>query len=103
VERAGDLAVHVLADGPGGWTRQRLAEAIAAGDSQRIALARPLPVYILYWTAFAAPDGLVQFRDDVYGRDRLLAATLAAEAGAPGPALPGGIGGCPSPGEEAPR
>jgi murein L,D-transpeptidase YcbB/YkuD len=103
VERAGDLAVHVLADGPGGWTRQRLAEAIAAGDSQRIALARPLPVYILYWTAFAAPDGLVQFRDDVYGRDRLLAATLAAEAGAPGPAPPGGIGGCPSPGEEAPR
>jgi murein L,D-transpeptidase YcbB/YkuD len=102
VERAGDLAVHVLADATGRWTGPRLAEAVAAGDSQRIALARPLPVYILYWTAFAAPDGLVQFRDDVYGRDRRLAAMLGAEAGAPGPAPSGGIGGCPAPGEEAP-
>jgi murein L,D-transpeptidase YcbB/YkuD len=100
VERAADLAVHVLADGTGRWTKPRLAEAIAAGDSPRIALARPLPVYILYWTALAARDGLVQFRDDVYGRDRRLAAMLAAEAGAPGPAPSGGIGGCPSPGKE---
>jgi len=103
VERAAELAVHVLADGTGRWTGPRLAEAIAAGDSTRIALARPLPVYILYWTAFAAPDGLVQFRDDVYGRDRGLVVMLAAAAGAPGPAPSGSIGGCPSPGEEAPR
>jgi murein L,D-transpeptidase YcbB/YkuD len=103
VERASDLAVYVLADGTGLWTRQRVAEAIAAGDSQRIEVARSLPVYILYWTAFAASDGLVQFRDDVYGQDRRLAAMLAAEARAPGPAPPGSIGGCPSPGEEASR
>ena len=51
-------------------------------------------------TAFAAPDGVVQFRDDVYGRDRRLAAMLVAEPGAPGPAPSGGIGGCPSPGKE---
>ncbi|HEY7653492.1 MAG TPA: L,D-transpeptidase family protein [Methylomirabilota bacterium] len=102
VERAADLAVHVLADGTDRWTRLRLAEAIAAGDSPRIVLARPLPVYILYWTAFGAPDGPVQFRDDVYGRDRRLAAMLAAAAGAPAPAPPASIGGCPSPGKEAP-
>ena len=99
VERARDLALYVLADR---WTSQGLAEAIAAGDSQRIEVARPLPVYILYWTAFAAPDGLVQFRDDVYGRDRSLAAMLDGEARVPEPAPPGAIGGCPSPGE-APR
>ncbi len=103
VERASDLAVYVLADGSGRWSSERLAEAIAAGDSQRIALARPLPVYILYWTAFAAPDGLVQFRDDVYGRDRRLAAMLDAGARAPGPAPSGGVGGCRSPGKEAQR
>jgi murein L,D-transpeptidase YcbB/YkuD len=100
VERADDLAVHVLADTTGGWTGPRLAEAIAVGDSQRIALAQPLPVYILYWTAFAAPNGLGQFRDDVYGRDRRLAAMLGAGADAPGPAPSGGIGGCPSAGKE---
>jgi murein L,D-transpeptidase YcbB/YkuD len=100
VERADDLAVHVLADGTGRWTRQRLAEAIAAGDSPRIALARPLPAYILYWTVFVGPDGLVHFRDDVYGRDRRLAALVAGVAGAPGSAPPGTVGGCPSPGKE---
>ncbi len=77
VERADDLAVHVLEDEGRGWTRQRLADALDAGETQRISLSRPLPVYILYWTAFVEPDGSVQFREDVYGRDRRLAAALA--------------------------
>jgi murein L,D-transpeptidase YcbB/YkuD len=77
VERADDLAVHVLEDEAQGWTRQRLADALDAGETQRIPLTRPLPVYILYWTAFVEPDGSVQFRADVYGRDRRLAGALA--------------------------
>ena len=76
VERADDLALHALTDGTGRWTKRRLEEAIASVGSSRIALAQPLPVYILYWTAFADPDGAVQFRDDVYGRDRRTAAML---------------------------
>ncbi len=77
VERADDLAVHVLEDEAQGWTRRRLDDALDAGETQRISLTRPLPVYILYWTAFVEPDGSVQFRADVYGRDRRLAAALA--------------------------
>jgi murein L,D-transpeptidase YcbB/YkuD len=77
VERAADLAVHVLEDEGQGWTRQRLADALDAGETQRIPLTRPLPVYILYWTAFVEADGSVQFREDVYGRDRRLAGALA--------------------------
>ena len=100
VERADDLAVHVLGDGTGRWTRQSLEEAIAAGGSPRIPVARPQPVYILYWTAFVGPDGTVHFRDDVYGRDRRLAAALAAGPGAPAPDPARGIGGCPPPRRE---
>jgi murein L,D-transpeptidase YcbB/YkuD len=96
VERADELAAHVLADGTGRWSPQRLEEAIAGGGSPRIPVARPLPVYILYWTAFVGPDGLAQFRDDVYGRDRRLAAALAGERSAPGPDLAHAIGGCPA-------
>lgn len=77
MERAADLAVHVLEDEGQGWTRQRLADALDAGETQRIPLTRPLPVYILYWTAFVEADGSVQFREDVYGRDRRLAGALA--------------------------
>jgi murein L,D-transpeptidase YcbB/YkuD len=102
VERAHDLAVHVLADGTDRWTRPSLERAIAGGGSPRIPLARPLPVYILYWTAFVAPDGVVHFRDDVYERDRRLAAALTA-ARAAAPARGPQIGGCPSPREEAVR
>jgi murein L,D-transpeptidase YcbB/YkuD len=101
VERADELAAHVLADGTGRWSPERLEEVIAGGGSPRIPVARPLPVYILYWTAFVGPDGLVQFRDDVYGRDHRLAAALAAERRTPGPDLARAIGGCPSSREEA--
>jgi L,D-transpeptidase YcbB len=79
VERADDLALHVLEDDTRGWTRPRLEDALEAGDTQRIPVPRPLPVYILYWTAFVEPDGLVHFRADVYGRDRRLAAALDEE------------------------
>jgi len=101
VERADELAAHVLADETGRWTPERLEEAIAGGGSPRIPVARPLPVYILYWTAFVGPGGLAQFRDDVYGRDHRLAAALAVERSAPGPDLARAIGGCPSSREEA--
>ena len=101
VERADDLAAHVLSDETGRWTPRRLAEAIAGGGSSRIPVARPLPVYILYWTAFGGPAGLVEFRDDVYGRDRYLDAALAVERHAPARDLARAIGGCPSPREEA--
>lgn len=96
VERAQELAALVLADGTGRWTPERLAEAIAGGGSPRIPVARPLPVYILYWTAFVGANGLAQFRDDVYGRDGRLAAALAAERTAPGQDLARAIGGCPT-------
>ena len=101
VERADDLAAHVLSDGTGRWTPRRLAEAIADGGSSRIPVARPMPVYILYWTVFVGPDGLAQFRDDVYGRDRYLDAELGLERHAPARDLARAIGGCPSSREEA--
>jgi L,D-transpeptidase YcbB len=37
-----------------------------------IRLDRPLPVYLLYFTAWVEEDGTVRFHHDVYGRDRQL-------------------------------
>ncbi|CAN5739876.1 L,D-transpeptidase family protein [soil metagenome] len=38
-----------------------------------IKLDRPLPVYLLYFTAWVEEDGTVRFHHDVYGRDEQLA------------------------------
>ncbi len=79
VERPLDLAQWVFQDDPE-WSRERLAAEIASGRRETIALPRPLPVYLLYWTAWVDDDGVTHFRDDVYGQDRALAEALAAAA-----------------------
>ena len=80
--RAGALAL----EGTPGWGPERIARAIDAGDTMRVPVARPLPVYLMYWTVFVDAEGLVHFRDDVYGRDARLAAALARRVRAAAPA-----------------
>jgi len=44
-------------------------QAIATGSTTRSDLPQPVPVFVIYQTAFADADGRLQFRPDVYGRD----------------------------------
>jgi L,D-transpeptidase YcbB len=44
----------------------------ASGKEQWIKLDRPLPVYLLYFTAWVQEDGSVRFHHDVYGRSAAL-------------------------------
>jgi murein L,D-transpeptidase YcbB/YkuD len=68
VQKAFELAELVLND-PVRWNATTIAEVVAAGATRTVTLAKPVPVLILYWTAQPTPDGLVIFRNDVYGRD----------------------------------
>ncbi len=76
VERAVDLAERLLAADPA-WPRARIEAAIATGDTESVRLPEPVPVYLLYWTAWIDRDGVLQFRHDVYGRDAALFEALA--------------------------
>ena len=67
------LAEWILADHPR-WTPQALREALAGQDTRTVHLPEPVPVYLLYWTAWVDADGTVQFRRDIYDRDAPLAA-----------------------------
>ncbi|WP_422125448.1 L,D-transpeptidase family protein [Sphingobium arseniciresistens] len=48
-------------------------EAIDGGKTQRVSLPQQVAVYLLYWTAFSGTNGVMNFRDDPYGWDTLLA------------------------------
>ncbi len=64
-----------------GWDRKRIDAVVAGGKNTIVKLTNKIPVYIVYLTAFANKDGTVQFREDVYGRDKILADALAEAMG----------------------
>lgn len=65
------LAAWIARDEPSGVDRQRIEDILAGGTAVDIQLTRPVPVYFTYVTAWAEPDGRVEFRPDIYGRDGL--------------------------------
>jgi murein L,D-transpeptidase YcbB/YkuD len=71
------LALMLLQDDPA-WSQDGIDAVIAAGQTRRVALTRPTAVLIFYWTAFAGPDGAMNFRSDVYGWDKELLQRIAA-------------------------
>ncbi|WP_257458183.1 L,D-transpeptidase family protein [Archangium lipolyticum] len=61
-----------------GWTEASLAaEMEKAGTPRRVQLPAPVPVYLLYWTAFVDAEGRVAFRRDLYARDPEVRRALA--------------------------
>jgi murein L,D-transpeptidase YcbB/YkuD len=79
VEQPATLALRLLPD----WHEADLQAAIASGETRLIPLPRPLPVYLLYWTAFVDDSGQLNFRDDLYGRDGAIAVALGLSVPAP--------------------
>ena len=63
--------VHWLLAETVGWPRVEIDRVIKSGDRKDAKLAKPVPLYWVYVTAWATADGVVQFRDDIYGRDGL--------------------------------
>ena len=62
------------------WRPERIAQAMAARQREAVRLDSPVPVHLLYFTAWVDSDGVTHFRDDVYGRDRGARAWLGCSA-----------------------
>jgi L,D-transpeptidase YcbB len=73
LSRPMDLAYSLL--GTTGWDESRVDDTIAGGETTRVSLPAKIPVHLIYATAFRGENG-VEFRPDVYGRDRKLFAAL---------------------------
>lgn len=70
VQNVRELVDWLLRDTPG-WSHEEIDAVIKSGDRVDARLKKPVPVYWVYITAWATPDGVVQFRDDIYNRDGL--------------------------------
>lgn len=71
VQNVRELVTWLLA-GSGDWSRVKIEGVVKSGERTDAKIAKAVPVYWVYITAWANPDGIVQFRDDVYGHDGLL-------------------------------
>lgn len=72
-----ELAEYLLRDDPS-WTAETILEAMEQPQERTVRLPRPIPVHFLYMTAWVDAEGVLQFRDDIYSRDALVAAALMA-------------------------
>ena len=83
VEKAVSLAKHLL-------RRDRrtlvdtLNDALESGETKEIDLTTPIPVEIVYLTAWADPDGRAHFRNDIYDLDERSKDGLVLENAVPG-------------------
>jgi L,D-transpeptidase YcbB len=68
VQNVRELVYWILQETPG-WSRTEIDEVIKSGERKDAKVAKPVPLYWVYVTAWATPDGVVQFRDDIYNRD----------------------------------
>ena len=77
IEKPVEFAEYLLRDG-GKWSRADIETAMKSNKTRRINLPEPVPIYLLYWTAFVDAEGRVNFRRDLYGHDEVLDTALAA-------------------------
>jgi murein L,D-transpeptidase YcbB/YkuD len=70
VQNVRELVDWLLRD-TAGWSRPEIDSVIKSGDRRDARLKRPVPLHWVYITAWATPDGVVQFREDIYNRDGL--------------------------------
>jgi murein L,D-transpeptidase YcbB/YkuD len=78
IEKPVQLAEYLLSGDPK-WSGEAISGALETGQDQTVRLPASIPVHLLYWTAWVDPSGSVQFRKDVYERDRRVLEALQAD------------------------
>lgn len=54
------------------WTTEKIVTAMNKSYETPVKLKDPVPVFIIYYTAWVDKEGLLNFRDDVYNHDKEL-------------------------------
>ncbi len=67
VQNVHQLVAWLLEDN--GWSVQQVLRMKQTGERLTVRLKKRVPLYWTYVTAWATPDGAVQFRNDIYRKD----------------------------------
>jgi murein L,D-transpeptidase YcbB/YkuD len=78
VDKPLELAELVL-DDPESWNQETIQAVLDSKKTKTVHLREPMPVLLLYWTAFVDDDGVVNLLNDVYGRDQQILDGLEGE------------------------
>jgi murein L,D-transpeptidase YcbB/YkuD len=73
------LAEYLIGQ-PAEWSMDKINACITTRKPTTVVLKHQPEVYLLYWTAWAADNGAVHFRKDIYKRDEALLNSLNAPA-----------------------
>ncbi|MCB2170036.1 MAG: L,D-transpeptidase family protein [Deltaproteobacteria bacterium] len=65
------------------WDQARLAEAVASNQRQVVILDDPMPVHLVYLTAWVDAGGETHFGKDIYGHDQTLLSALNESTATP--------------------
>jgi murein L,D-transpeptidase YcbB/YkuD len=80
VQNVRDYVAWILKNTPG-MTRDKIEDLFRGGQRTDVKVADPVPVYWVYVTSWGSPDGITQFRDDIYSKDGIGAVPVAALQG----------------------
>ena len=72
VEHSELLAQRILSD----WGKEALSNLIKSGRNRQIGFDDPLPVFLLYWTAWVDEEGQLYLHDDAYQSDEKMLQAL---------------------------
>lgn len=59
------------------WDREQLKAMIGTNQRKVVVLKAPIPVHLVYFTAWVEGDGALNFREDIYHRDQRLAVAMS--------------------------
>jgi L,D-transpeptidase YcbB len=71
------MAQYLLGD-QSGWTDEQILQAMNRDSEKWVTLTDSVSVFITYLTAWVDSEGQLNFREDIYGHDRKMAAKLFA-------------------------
>ncbi len=78
IEKPIELAEYLLRESPD-WSQEKILSVIKEGVETEVPIPHPLNVHFIYLTTWVDEDYTLQFRNDIYGRDKLLDEILSGK------------------------